>query len=372
MEQHYRRLRRHTTARSVFDWIALVCLCSSIAFWLTLHIAWLAPPAVLSMQSIVAVVMGLIYALVTPLLWSAMAPSTPAGMMLQRTQTRTWGFVVMVGATGFLTWHGWRLIWSWWMAQPNVAETGEAVSLAVACLIGFVVVPALAWTATTPEQWMAAIEQAHAVRKLEMQQKGELAIIKASLIRAETLAAIGWANLLPLEKDEAIAMQRGLLMAASDNMRAVVKTLGLDAELSRSIMNDEEIASQLDYVKSAIDVVPQIAPVARQEETRALAHTPARANGPSERAERAPAPYTEPHKGRDDNRVALTHRDTARDGDYTIAYEAFGTFQAWTVRDLAGVLKVAESTARERKIAWELDDIVSGVGQPNGRYRFIA
>jgi hypothetical protein len=64
--------------------------------------------------------------------------------------------------------------------------------------------------------------------------------------------------------------------------------------------------------------------------------------------------------------------DAARDGDYTIVYEAFGTDQAWTVRDLAGVLKVAESTARERKIAWEDAQLVSGRGLSNGRYRFVA
>jgi hypothetical protein len=308
------------------------------------------------MQSIVAVVMGLIYSLVTPLLWSAMAPSTPAGMMLQRTQTRTWGFVVMIAACGFLTWHGWRLIWSWWMAQPNVADTGEAVNLAVACLIGFVVVPALAWTATTPEQWMKAVEQAHAVHKLELQQKGELAIIKASLIRAETLAAIGWANLLPLEKQEAIGTLHGLLMGSADSMRAVVKTLGLDSELTRSIMGDEEIAAQLDYVTKSIDVVPSIAPP-QMEETQAPAPTPS----PLERAK--------PH---DDRRVAVRQGDTARDGDYTIAYEAFGTDRAWKVRDLAGVLKVAVSTARERKIAWEDAQLVSGRGLANGRYRFVA
>lgn len=63
--------------------------------------------------------------------------------------------------------------------------------------------------------------------------------------------------------------------------------------------------------------------------------------------------------------------DTARDGDYTIAYEALGTDQAWTVRDLAGVLTVADSTARERKIAWEDAQPVSGRGLSNGRYRFV-
>lgn len=264
MERRYRQMRRATVAHSVFDWVALVCLGSSIVFWMTLHWAWLSPPSLISMQSIVAIVMGLIYSLVTPLLWSAMAPSTPAGMMLQRTQTRTWGFVVMIAACGFLTWHGWRLIGSWWMAQRTIADTGEALPLAISCLIGFVAIPALAWTATTPEKWMAAVEQAHQVKKLEMQQRSELAIIKASLVRAETLAAIGWANLLPAEKDEVVKTLQGLLMGSADSMRAVVRTLNLSSDLERSIMNDNDIADHLDYVTSRIDIVPEVAPAARE------------------------------------------------------------------------------------------------------------
>ncbi len=82
--------------------------------------------------------------------------------------------------------------------------------------------------------------------------------------------------------------------------------------------------------------------------------------------------HTKSHNGATTARVAVRQGDAARDGDYTIVYEAFGTDQAWTVRDLAGVLKVAESTARERKIAWEDAQLVSGRGLSNGRYRFVA
>jgi len=35
------------------------------------------------------------------------------------------------------------------------------------------------------------------------------------------------------------------------------------------------------------------------------------------------------------------------------------------------LLQVADSTARERKIAWEDAQLVSGRGLSNGRYRFI-
>jgi len=364
MEQHYRRLQRHTNARSVFDWIALICLGASLAFWLTLHWAWLSPPALLSMQSIVAIVMGLIYSLVTPLLWSAMAPSTPAGMMLQSTQTRTWGFVAMIAATGFLTWHGWRLIWAWWMAQPNVADTGEAMSLAISCLIGFVLIPALAWTATTPEKWALAVQQAHAVRKLDMTQRSELAIIKASLLRAETLAAVGWANLLPGEKDEVLLTLRGLLMGSADSMRAVVKTLGLSADLERSIMDDDEIADHLDYVKRAIDVVPEIAPTAR-ELTTTVVHSP-----PAPELVSAPAHVNTrlqssiPREEGDDARRQATPGDAAY---LRAARDAFGR-RPWTLKQLAAELKLGDTSAGDLRDRWLADGSARQVNL--GRWTF--
>lgn len=348
MEQHYRRIQRHTTARSVFDWIALICLGSSIAFWMTLHWAWLSPPAILSMQSIVAIVMGLIYSLATPLLWSAMAPSTPAGMMLQRTQTRTWGFVAMAAATIFLTWHGWRLIWAWWLAQPRVADTGEATSLAVSCLIGFVLVPALAWTATTPEKWMAAVEQAHQVKKLEMMQRSERAIIKASLVRAETLAAIGWAGLLPAERDEVFNTMRGLLMGSADSMRAVVRTLELSGDLERSIMSDEEIASHLDYVARALDVVPEVALPARESTTAIVhsPHAPELVSAPAHVNSRLQSSI--PRDTSDDVRRQATPGDAAY---LRAARDAFGR-RPWTLKQLAAELKIGDTSAGDLRDAW--------------------
>jgi len=330
-DRYTRQFKRATVARSVFDWIALVCMGASLLFWITLHWAWLNPASLLSMQSIVAIVMGLIYSLVTPLLWSAMAPSTPAGMMLQRTQTRTWGFVAMLVATVFLTWHGWHLIFSWWMSQPNVTDTGEATNLAIACLIGFVLIPALAWTATTPEMWMAAVEQAHAVRKLEMQQRSELAIIKASLIRAETLAALGWANLLPREQEEVFGTVRGLLMGSADSMRSVVRTLGLSADLERSIMGDDEIADELERVAKAIDVVPDIAPLERQS-----AHVDTR-----------PEPSIQQIAPDDGQRRATT----GNDGYVTAARDHFGR-TPWTIRALADALNIGETAAKEMRDTW--------------------
>jgi len=375
MEQHYRRMQRATVARSALDVIALIFLFAGFAFWGVAFWQLLSPPALLSLLSIQAAVLALAFSLAAPLLLSMLVPTTPAGQLLQKTQWATIGFYVILAAAIYLVYQAEQLIELWLYAQPAVAEAGFERRLAIVLVISFVIVPALAWVQLTPERWVQSVQQAHAVKKLEMQQRGELAIIKASLVRAETLAAVGWANLLPAERDEAVQTLRGLLMASSDTMRSVVKTLGLSADLERSIMSDDEIADHLDYVKRAIDVVPEIAPAALPalpEETRALTTASDRAPGPSGRAERAPAVYTEPHKARDARRVPGTQGNARDDGEYTIAYEAFGMDEAWTVLDLAGVLKGAESTARKTKIAWEDAQLVSGRGLSNGRYRFVA
>src|SRR6266508_4925222 len=273
MEQHYRRMQRATVARSALDVIALVFLFSGFAFWSVAFWQLLSPPALLSLLSIQAAVLALAFSLAAPLLLSMLVPTTPAGQLLQKTQWATIGFYVILAAAIYLVYQAEQLIELWLYAQPAVAEAGFERRLAIVLVISFVIVPALAWVQLTPERWVQSVQQAHAVKKLEMQQRSELAIIKASLLRAETLAAVGWANLLPGEKDEVLGTLRGLLMGSADSMRAVVKTLGLSADLERSIMDDDEIADHLDYVKRAIDVVPEVTPTAR-ESTTTIVHSP--------------------------------------------------------------------------------------------------
>jgi hypothetical protein len=105
---------------------------------------------------------------------------------------------------------------------------------------------------------------------------------------------------------------------------------------------------------------------APQDEPRALAALPERTNGPSGRAEAAPAVYTKPYEG-----DTMPHRATsyAHQEEYTIAYRELRG--AWTVKDLARVLSIEEPTARQRKAAWEQAGLVTGRGLSTGRYQFV-
>jgi len=204
IERRYRQLQRATPARSVLDVIACVFLGCGFAFWGVAFWQLLSPPQLASLLSIQAAVLALAFSLAAPLLLSMLVPTTPAGQLLQKTQWATIGFYVILGSALFLVVQAEQLIETWLYGQPGVRELGSWRALAFVLVIAFVVIPALAWVQLTPERWVQSVQQAHAVKKLEMQQRGELAIIKASLVRAETLAAIGWANLLPLEQEAPI------------------------------------------------------------------------------------------------------------------------------------------------------------------------
>jgi hypothetical protein len=353
MEQQFRRMQRATVARSALDVIALVFLFSGFAFWSVAFWQLLSPPALLSLLSIQAAVLAIAFSLAAPLLLSMLVPTTPAGQMLQKTQWATVGFYVILAAAIYLVYQAEQLIELWLYAQPAVAEAGFERRLAIVLVISFVIVPALAWVQLTPERWMQQIQQAHQVKKLEMQQAGEIAIIRNNLIWLEEKALIGYVNLLPDEQRALLAGTEGLIKGINDQQRAIARLFGIHADIERDFMGDADIEQAM-----------------RQVEQAAGRHTITQIDAPSP-AERAPAPYTEPHKAATMARVPGTQGNARDDGEYTIAYERFGAEEAWTVRDLAGVLKVAESTARKTKIAWEDAQLVSGRGLSNGRYRFI-
>src|SRR6266508_6082042 len=273
MEQHYRRMQRATVARSALDVIALVFLFSGFAFWSVAFWQLLSPPALLSLLSIQAVVLALAFSLAAPLLLSMLVPTTPAGQLLQKTQWATVGFYVILGAAIYLVYQAEQLIELWLYAQPAVAEAGFERRLAIVLVISFVIVPALAWVQLTPERFLAQIQQAHQVRKLEMMQRGEIAIVRGRLIWAEQKAAVGFANLLPAEQREVIDTLHGLFRGIPDQQRAIARTMEIGADLERTMMGDADLAEHFDYVAEAL--TSQTVEPAARESTAAIVNTDA-------------------------------------------------------------------------------------------------
>jgi hypothetical protein len=257
MEDFTRRARQFSAGRTVLDGLAIVFLACSTCFWFVLHWAALVgvglPGAHQLPQAVVAVAMTLIYAFALPLLLSMLVPTTPAGQLLQKTMWRTIGFPVVIVSTVVLGFYAQALIRAWFESQPEVVAGNLTPAYMVAALVGFIVIPALCWVQVTPERWIREVEQAHQVRKLELMQRGELAIVKSRLLWAEQKALIGYAKLLPAEQKEVIDTMRGLLMGIGDTQRTIARTMGIEGELERSIMGDAEIADSLDYVSQQLE-----------------------------------------------------------------------------------------------------------------------
>src|SRR6185369_17744207 len=113
--------RRKTTATTVLDRIAIFGLGASLLFWGVLYFTLIAPPLPqLAPQTFVALALTVMSALIIPLFWSILVPTTPAGQLLQKTQWATIGFWVILAAALFLIYQAEQLIELWLYAQPAI------------------------------------------------------------------------------------------------------------------------------------------------------------------------------------------------------------------------------------------------------------
>jgi hypothetical protein len=364
--RYSRQVRRATVGVNVLDAAALLCLAASATFWLNLYWSLLTPP-LLSVSALIAVSMGLVYAVVLPVLWSMLIPSTPAGMLLQSTKTRTWGFIFVVAASVYLTFHAWTVLSAWWSVQPNVQLTGQDLWMAIACLIAFIGIPALAWVQATPEQWVEQIRQAHLVRRLKIQHAADIAILKTTLLRAQQKAAVGVANLMPAERQELVDTLRALFEGQNETLRAIAGTFRdvADVELSFRVSDEDELAQGFDLVADELERASQLvktgtnAPVLGDSVAR-----PAGVANASQRVERAGA-VSQGNAGQ---------RTTTHDNSepYAVEYDAARSQlrPTWSAKQLAVALGVEESTARGILGAWMAAGLVDRTNL-RGFYRFV-
>jgi hypothetical protein len=187
--------RRATMGTSVLGWVELACLILNSLFWGSLMLDLLVPPSIFSPQCLQAALSMVALALILPLFWSMLLPSSPAGRLLQKQSWATPGYVATTAAAIFLTWLAGVWLRAWWQAQPNVTEVGADMLLSISSLIAGILVPALSWCVTTPEQWIAAIEQARHVKRIEHTIKMEEAAMRAAYARAVSLLHADLTNL---------------------------------------------------------------------------------------------------------------------------------------------------------------------------------
>jgi hypothetical protein len=237
----------------------------------------------------------------------------------------------------------------------------------LATLVMGIIVPAWAWSWSSPQLWLIEVQQSQAVRRLRLAQQTEILLYKEAYLRALTIMRAGL--------DTATAEQRGyvggvlvaLHRAQAENMQTIAGTLrdmsGVEARLP---YGDTALAENLSYVARAIesdvpviegDVGPHVGDHvgARGADVATVAHV-------------ASAAQRDAH---------VSARDVRDDrGSSEITAERLATARrklgvgAWTAGMLAEALAIEDPTARKLIAEWKDRHITAG--GMNGRWRFVS
>lgn len=236
------------SAKSLLAVLAVIAMIGSAVYWWGVQ-------SQLTGNTIVAAAFTAILVLAPPSLTSFLIPWSPGGMLLQKINARTWGYAVIITAALYLLYYSFEIQYSWWRAQPVVADTGLVLQQVIIGIIGFIIIPALLWTPVTSEELVEQVRQAHLVRRYELQTQADIAILRATLLRAQEKALIGFANLTVQEKEELAGVMRGLVKGIDQTLRDIgdsVKTVSGATVPFGSLDDNDDIRGYLDYISESL------------------------------------------------------------------------------------------------------------------------
>jgi hypothetical protein len=362
----FQEVRRKTVGTSILGWIALLCLISAGAFWFMIFIQLITPPRLLSPQSVQVFILTIAFTLVLPLFWSMLLPSSPAGRLLQKQTWATPGYCVVIGAALFLTYYAGVWLRTWWYAQPSVVETGQDGFLTITSLITMIFLPALAWTIVTPEQWVAQIEQARQVRRLEQTLKLEDAAMRAWFARAVTLLNAELTNLTIEQRRELAGILGGFARIQQQAMESIAASwkdiYGIEAHLT--MMPDTELLEQYRQVANVLadssetlaDTTEYAMLISPQQRIAAPSPTSHHTSQASP-AGASPAPAPPPGKTIDMHALKAAQR-------------ALGA-TVWDRHRLEQALNIRRSKALELIKEWREADCIQDIHNPAYHYQFV-
>lgn len=290
------------TSKTLLALLALIAMGGSAVYWWGVQ-------SVLTDNRAIALAFTAILVLAPPSLVSFLIPWSPGGMLLQKVNARTWGYLVVIACSLYLLYYSFQIQWSWWAAQPVVADTGLIYQQVLIGIIGFIIIPALLWTPVTSEELVEQVRQAHLVKRYELQTQADIAILRATLLRAQEKALVGFANLTVEEREELAAVMRSLVGGIDRTLREVgqtVKTVSGVAMPFDGILDDnEDIRDVLEFISESLTGSSL---AAREAEPQEMALQPA------ERPYRNERRYSEsdPREGRATTRL----RPRSRRSDY--------------------------------------------------------
>jgi hypothetical protein len=236
------------SAKSLLALLAIIAMTGSAVYWWGVQ-------SQLTNNTIVAAAFTAILVLAPPSLTSFLIPWSPGGMLLQKINARTWGYAVIIGAALYLLYYSFEIQFSWWQAQEVVRDTGLVLQQVLIGIIGFIIIPALLWTPVTSEELVEQVRQAHLVRRYELQTQADIAILRATLLRAQEKALIGFANLTVQEKEELAGVMRGLVKGIDSTLRDIgdsVKTVSGATVPFGSLDDNDDIRGYLDYISESL------------------------------------------------------------------------------------------------------------------------
>ncbi|KAB8142552.1 hypothetical protein F8S13_13405 [Chloroflexia bacterium SDU3-3] len=233
------------TALTILAFAAMVCS----AFY------WWGVQSALTDNRLIAAAFTAILVLAPPALVSFLIPWSPGGMLLQKINARTWGYLVVVASALYLLFYSFQLQWSWWAAQPMTANSNLVYQQVLIGIIGFIVIPALLWTPVTSEELVEQVRQAHLVKRYELQTQADIAILRATLLRAQEKALIGFANLTLEEREELAGVMRGLVSGIDRTLQEIgssVKTVSGATVPFNALEDNDDIRDVLDYISDSL------------------------------------------------------------------------------------------------------------------------
>jgi hypothetical protein len=236
------------TSKHLLALIALVGMGASAVYWWGVQ-------SMLTENRAIALAFTAILVLAPPSLVSFLIPWSPGGMLLQKVNARTWGYGVVIGCSLFLLYYSFQIQWSWWAAQPVVAESGLVYQQVLIGIIGFIIIPALLWTPVTSEELVEQVRQAHLVKRYELQTQADIAILRATLLRAQEKALVGFANLTVEEREELAAVMRSLVGSIDRTLREVgqsVKTVSGAMVPFEALEDNADVQDVLEFISESL------------------------------------------------------------------------------------------------------------------------
>lgn len=250
MRSQARRQGASFTSKQLLAVLALIAMMGSAVYW------WGVQSTLIPNNKVVAIAYTALLVLAPPSLVSFLIPWSPAGMLLQKVNAKTWGYGVVIACSIYLLYYSFQIQWSWWAAQQVVAESGLIYQQVFVGMIGFILIPALLWTPVSSDELVEQVRQAHLVKRYELQTQADIAILRATLLRAQEKALIGFANLTVDEREELASVMRSLVGGIDRTLREVgntVKTVsGCALPFDGMLDDNEDIRDVLDYIGESL------------------------------------------------------------------------------------------------------------------------